>query len=367
MPEDVVNVRVSVLGPVTVEIDGAPVTVGGARPSLLLARLAVAAPDPVRTEQLIEAIWGEDASEKAANTLQVHVSNVRRALKPAGDAAAMLRTVRNGYQLALSPGQVDVLDFEERVAEARRAASAGDHEGAAAAFGAALAIPRAEPLADLLDHEWAANESLVIEQRIAGVWREWAQAQLDAGQHLAVLPSLEQRLRDVPLDEGIAGLFVVALYRAGRQTDALRVLSETRRLLADEIGVDPGPELTDLESRILAHDERLLGAVDSFEFAASTRVVADDDRGFLLISGRRHVLAAGLVTIGRKSDQQIVIDDVDVSREHAVIEKTPAGFSIVDRGSTNGTWVNGSRVESADLADGDEIFLGSTVAVFRSE
>ncbi|MDW3220369.1 MAG: BTAD domain-containing putative transcriptional regulator [Acidimicrobiales bacterium] len=358
--------QVRVLGSVTVEIDGFAVSVGGARPALLLARLAVSAPAPVRVEQLIDAIWGDDASEKAANTLQVHVSNLRRTLKPAGDPAQLLRTVRNGYELALTADQLDILAFEEHTATARRAAGAGDHEGAAAAFTAALAIPRGEPLADLLDHEWAANEATVIGERLAGVWREWAQAELDAGRHLAALPSLEQRLRDVPLDEGVAGLLVLALYRAGRQTDALRVVSDMRRRLGEEIGVDPGPELADLESRILAHDERLLGAVGAIDLPASTRVVDDRDRGFLVIGGRRHVLARGLMTIGRRDDQDIVIDDADVSREHAVVERIATGFRIVDRGSTNGIWVNGVQVDDADLTDGDELLLGSTVATFRS-
>lgn len=358
--------RVSVLGPLVADIDDVPVSIGGDRPRVLLARLAVGAPTAVSTDQLVEAIWGDAAPAKAANTLQVHVSNLRRAVGRSADGEQIVQTQHNGYALAVAPDQLDLLRFTELVQTARSAADGHDHEASAAAYRQALDIPSGEPLADLLGNEWAVRESASITQRIDGVWSEWAAAELGAGHHLALLPPLEARLREHPLDEGVAAMLILALYRAGRQTDALRVLSDMRRRLSDEIGVDPGPELIELENRILAHDPRLRGEQVVTDLATVTRIRGDATVAMLVIAGRRHVLSADLITIGRHRDQQIVVDDVDVSREHAVIERHPRGYRLVDRGSTNGTWVNEKRIDTVELDDGDELWLGSTVATFRA-
>jgi DNA-binding SARP family transcriptional activator len=360
------SLRVSVLGPLVASIDGAPVAIGGDRPRVLLARLAVDAPTAVRTDQLVEAIWGDAAPAKAANTLQVHVSNLRRAVGRSANGEQILQTQHNGYGLAVTADQLDLLRFIELVQSARAAADDHDHEAAAAAYRRALDIPSGEPLADLLDNEWAVRESAAINQRIDGVWREWVVAELGAGHHLALVPPLESRLREHSLDEGVAAMLVLALYRAGRQTDALRVLSDVRRRLSDEIGVDPGPELAELENRILTHDPRLRNDRVAADLATVTRVRSDDPAAVLLVAGRRHVLSADLITIGRHHDQHVVIDDVDVSREHAVLERRPGGFRLADRGSTNGTWVNGERVDEVDLTDGDELWFGSIIATFRA-
>lgn len=359
--------HVRILGPLTVEVDGRSVSIGGERPRGVLARLAASAPTAVRSDQLIEAVWGDDAPTKAMNTLQVHVSNLRRVLGTNAAGDPVVRTEPNGYSLAVGGDELDLLLFEELVQRARAERGVGQHEQSARSLAEALAIPTGEPLADLLDNEWAVAESRVLAGRIDGVWREWATAELAAGNHVDLLPSLVERRRAAPLDEGLAAMVVLALYRSGRQTDALRVLADVRRSLADEIGVDPGPELAELENRILAHDPRLLigRAAAAGGPAQATRVAADSDVAVLSVGARRHRLSADLVTIGRDGGQQIVIDDDDVSREHALIERRPSGFRLSDRHSTNGTWVNGVRIDEIDLHDGDEIWLGSTVAVFQ--
>ncbi len=361
------TLRVRILGPIAVEVAGSPVSIGGERPRAVLARLAANAPSPVRAEQLIDAVWGDDAPAKALNTLQVHVSNLRRALAHDVAGDQVLRTESNGYSLAVAPAELDLLEFDQLVDRARAAGAAGNHADSASSLREALDIPTGQPLADLLDNEWAIDESRILAERIESVWREWAAAELAAGHHATLLPALETRRRAAPLDEGIAAMVVLALYRSGRQTDALRVLADVRRSLADEIGVDPGPGLAQLEQQILAHDPRLLVGRDAAVggSAQATRVASDTEFAVIEIAGRRHRLTADLTTIGRDSEQHIVIDDADVSREHAVIERRPDGFRLSDRNSTNGTWVDGVRIDSTDLDDGAEIWLGSTVAVFQ--
>ena len=361
------TLRVRILGPLAVEVDGALVSVGGERPRAVLARLAANAPRPVRAEQLIDAVWGDDAPAQALNTLQVHVSNLRRVLGPTAAGDQVLRTESNGYSLAVESSELDLLEFDGLVQRATTAGVGGRHDEAATALRQALDLPTGQPLADLLDNEWAIAESRILEERIESVWREWAAAELAAGHHASLLPALETRRRTAPLDEGIAAMVVIALYRSGRQTDALRVLADVRRSLADEIGIDPGPELADLEQQILAHDPRLLVGRDAAVGgpAEATRVAGGTDAAVLKIAGRRHRLSADVTTIGRDGGQHIVVDDVDVSREHALIERRPNGFRLSDRNSTNGTWVNGERIESVDLDDGAEIWMGSTVAVFQ--
>ncbi|MFB9743817.1 BTAD domain-containing putative transcriptional regulator, partial [Pseudonocardia sulfidoxydans] len=249
-------VSVSVLGPLRADVDGRPADLGGPRQRAVLARLAVAGGQPVSADLLVDDIWSGEPPPRALAALQVHVSHLRRILepnRPPRAPATVLVSVAPGYALALQP---DALD-------ARRAARLLD-EAAALAPAAAIAPLRAAldcwagpAYAEFADEPWAAPEAArLTELRLQAVER-LAEARLAAGESAAVVPDLDRHVRDHPLREEAVRLLTLALYRAGRQADALAVLAKARSRLADELGVDPGPALRELERDVLAHAPHL--------------------------------------------------------------------------------------------------------------
>lgn len=362
------KVVVHLLGTVLVVVDGQPVPVGGGKPRTLLARLGLSAPDTVLIDQLVESMWGADPPPSAFNTFHVHLSNLRRALAGAHPQAAQAVATRpGGYGLDIDLAAVDVLLFRRNVREARERAAAGDARAAAVLFRNALAMWRGEPLADLRDVEWAETEAHALGRERSIVETQWIDAELDAGNHLSLIPQLERAAQEDQLDEKVAGQLMLALYRAGRQTDALRVFEAVRLRLSDEIGLDPGPDLRELERRILVHDVALMSRPSaSRDVEETTRVrPRSSDRATVFVAGRNHDLNDSVTSFGRRPDQDIVIDDEDVSRSQARIERRADRYFLVDLGSTNGTWLNGVRITETELRDGDEIAMGRTIITFK--
>lgn len=243
--------RIGLLGELEVhDDDGRAVVIAGAKLRALLAVLALHAGRPVPTDQLVDALWGDDPPPAVRNGLQGLTSKLRRALGSA--EAVMMRG--GGYALEVAPDAIDVHRYERLVAEARAAASDGDVATALTHLSEAESLWRGEPLSDFTYEEFA---SLTIgrlsELRLSAV-EERLELELAAGRHLAAIGELEVLVRSHPLRERPRALLMLALYRAGRQADALQVFQEARRQLADELGLDPGPELRQLESAILAQD-----------------------------------------------------------------------------------------------------------------
>jgi predicted ATPase/DNA-binding SARP family transcriptional activator len=246
--------RIGLLGELEVhDDDGREVAISGAKLRSLLAVLALHAGRAVPTDQLVDALWGEDPPPAVRNGLQGLASKLRRAL---GSADAV--TMRNGaYALELAPEAVDVHRYERLVTEARAAAEAGDTTTALARLSDAESLWRGEPLADFTYDDFAAlTIGRLSELRLSAV-EERLGLELATGRHLAVIPELEVLVRSHPLRERPRALLMLALYRAGRQADALQAFQDGRRHLADELGLDPGPELRQLESAILAQDPSL--------------------------------------------------------------------------------------------------------------
>ncbi len=248
--ERVLDVRL--LGPITAERDGESVSLGGPRQRAVLARLALVAGHVVTVDRLIDDVWAGEPPATAINTLQSYVSLLRRALGDAG----LLRREGPGYVLTAGRGVLDAFRFEDHVAQAR-AALAADPGRALAHLEAGLAEWHGPVLADVADEEWARPAAV----RWDDLRLEALEARFDAllalGRHGEAVPELERTVDEHPLREGFAKRLMVALYRSGRQADALRAFAHTRAVLADELGLDPTPELRDLQARILNHDPDL--------------------------------------------------------------------------------------------------------------
>jgi len=246
--------RVGLLGELEVlDGQGRAVEVAGAKQRGLLAVLALQAGRVVPTEQLIDALWGEEPPAAVRNGLQGLASKLRRTL----GAAELVAMRGEGYALELPAEAVDVHRFEQLVAAGRAAAAGGDLEGAAARFTEAEGLWRGDPLAEFAYDDFAAPTiARLAELRVAAV-AERLDIELQLGRHLSVVVELEELVAAHPLREQLRGLLMVALYRAGRQADALRVFQEGRKVLGEELGLEPGHDLRRLESLILSQDRSL--------------------------------------------------------------------------------------------------------------
>ena len=244
--------QVRLFGELEAEHAGVPVPVRGAKQRALLALLALRPGQPVSADRLIDVLWGDGQAAHPANALQAQIGQLRRTFGPAA-----ILTTEAGYALAAGPDEVDVIRFEHLVARGRRLAEAGQAADASAALGQALGLRRGEPLADfayagLFDAERARLDELVL---VAIETR--AGADLVLGRHGELAAGLEAWCRAHPLREHLWELRILALYRAGRQAEALQAYTEVRDRLAGELGIDPGPALRDLEARILAQHPSL--------------------------------------------------------------------------------------------------------------
>jgi predicted ATPase/DNA-binding SARP family transcriptional activator len=243
----VTAVSVRLLGPVSVFVDGEPVALGGQKRRALVAALALEAGQVVSRDRLIDTLWGEDPPDTARNTLQVYVSQVRKLL-PDG----LLETTANGYRLAVDPGAVDAFEFERLTQTGRSALTIGDAAGATETLSAALALWHGPEPTDLPQAETIRLEELrlsALEDRI--------DAELALGRHRQLVGELERLVADQPLRERLRGQLMLALYRSGRQADALAVYQRARKTLVDELGIEPGESLRKLERAILAQDPAL--------------------------------------------------------------------------------------------------------------
>ncbi|WP_043848963.1 BTAD domain-containing putative transcriptional regulator [Amycolatopsis keratiniphila] len=249
--------RFGVLGPLVAEDGRGEVGLKGPRHRAVLARLLIARGRVVPVERLVDDLW-ERPPDGAVGAVQTFVGALRRALEPdraPREPARLLVTVARGY--ALRADSVDAWDFEAAVATARELLDARRADAALSQVDTALALWRGPAYAEFAGEGWALGEvSRLTELRLlAGELR--AEALLALGRAAEVVPELEPRVREFPLRENGSRLLALALYRSGRQGDALSVLRATRERLADELGIDPGAGLRDLEADILAQAPRL--------------------------------------------------------------------------------------------------------------
>jgi pimeloyl-ACP methyl ester carboxylesterase/DNA-binding SARP family transcriptional activator len=238
-----------ILGPL--EAGDPPLALGGGKQRALLAVLLVNAGRTVPRSRLIDDLWGEDVPETAAKMVQIHVSQLRKAL-PAG----LLATRPPGYALEVAPEDVDLHRAERLLADARAARETGYAGAAAEALREALGLWRGEALAEF-DEPFAAVEAARIEELRLALTEERIDIDIALGRHADVVGELEALIARHPLRERPRGQLMLALYRSGRQAEALAAFQETRRALDEELGLEPSPALRELERRILRQDPDL--------------------------------------------------------------------------------------------------------------
>ncbi len=252
-----------VLGSLEAVAEGRSLALGAAKQRALLAVLVLNDNRIVSTERLIDALWGEEAADGAAHTVQVYVSALRKALRVPGLPApeTILVTQGQGYVLRVEPETIDLHRFERVVGEGRRALAAGEPARAADLLEEALGLWRGPPLAEFAHEAFAQPDIARIEDLRLSAVEDRIEADLDLGRQAEVIGELRSLVGDHPLRERLRGQLMLALYRSGRQTEALDVFRDGRQLLVDELGIDPSPDLQRLERAILEQDPELEVAV----------------------------------------------------------------------------------------------------------
>ena len=378
-----------ILGPLEVGEEGGTLRLGGSKQRAVLASLLLHANEVVSRDRLIDELWGASPPETAPTALQVHVSQLRKAL-----GRDLILTQPPGYLIRVGDGELDLHRFEQLVSRAR-----GEEPALTARLlREGLALWRGAPLAELGDAFAPAERARLEEQRLA-VLEQRIEADLALGRHAELVPELESLVREGPLRERLRGQLMLALYRCGRQADALEVYRSGRRLLDEELGLKPDDELQRLERAILNHDPSLASPVVASAKRPSvaqrrrasprTQPVVPPDSVAMIDPQRSRVVGHVLVgrrpvalAIGHGSVWVANADDGTVSRIHPgrreVIRTIGIGAPAIDLAvATDAVWVaNGSDgtvsridpgadavVETIDLRGSSELAWNPTYAV----
>jgi DNA-binding SARP family transcriptional activator len=256
---DVPALRVGVLGPLRVWRGETVVDLGPVQQRVVLAVLALQAGRPVGRQQMINAVWGDAPPRNAVNLVQRHVSGLRRVLEPERPGHApsgLLAWTDTGYQLTLPKRALDLDMFEGELTRARAARAAGQLREAAEALHSALGLWRG-PVCDGLSSPFLDAQADRLDESRIGVLEDRIELDLAIGVHADLIAELRDLVAEHPLRERLHALLMLALYRAGRQADALTVFRDARRHLDDELGVEPGAALQQLHQQILSADPAL--------------------------------------------------------------------------------------------------------------
>jgi DNA-binding SARP family transcriptional activator/tetratricopeptide (TPR) repeat protein len=270
------SLLVRLLGPVRAWQGERELELGGPQRQAVFGLLALRANQAVSRSELIDGIWGEDPPPSAVNALHVHVAGLRRVLEPNRPSRApgqFLLAAGPGYSLRLAPEELDAQVFGRHLNAARVSRVAGDLTAAACSFDAALRLWQAAPLSGA-PGPWAEIERVRLgEVRLTAI-EERAEIMLMLGHAAAAVAELTALVHEYPLREGLRGQLMLALYRCGRQADALAAFAGGRRVLLEELGLEPGPGLRRLHEQILAADDPLSPPADAVILAGPERVWA---------------------------------------------------------------------------------------------
>jgi DNA-binding SARP family transcriptional activator len=343
-------VEFRLLGSLEVIIGGEPVDVGGTQPRTVLAMLLVAGGRMVPAESMIEALWGNHPPDSAAGTLQSYVSRLRRALVPGGargEAAKVLAWDPPGYKLVVGAKALDAHRFEALADRGRGLLLAGDPGGARELLDDALRLWRGPALLEFAHLDFAWGFAAKLEERRLAATEDRIDADLRLGRHAAVVGELGELVAAHPLREQLRHHLALALYRSGRQAEALRVLDDARRTLRDQLGIDPGRPLVMLETAILNHDPslELAGDVPPGTPPAGADAIAGPDASFpparvpangsapvpspepaAGAPGHAPTAAAGAVLVGRDVEfgqVMLAVDEARTSTRVVLVEGEP--------------------------------------------
>jgi DNA-binding SARP family transcriptional activator/streptogramin lyase len=292
-----------VLGPLEVSAAGRPLPLGGRKQRTVLALLLLHANELVPRERLIDALWGDEPPAEADASLRVYVARLRKLLTAETDGRLSLETSANGYVLRVEPDDVDLGKFRRLVAQ-------GD-------FAQALELWRGPALADLADEEWARREGGVLDELRLKALEERIDLDLAEGRHSELVPELEQLVGEHPYRERLVAQLMLALYRSGRQPDALEAYTRVGNALRDTFGLEPTRSLRDLERRILVQDPTL-EVRDTSERRAPAHARARRRAAIALAVAIVGALAAGAALLLAGSQQRAASQGV-----------SPVGNSVV--------------------------------------
>jgi YVTN family beta-propeller protein len=332
-----VRVEYRVLGPFEVRRGDDPVRLPTGNERALLAMLLLHANEPVSSDRLIDALWGEAPPPSAAKMVQIYISRLRQRLDPepaadAGDAAAVLVTHAAGYQLRVDPGTSDLDEFIQLRGEGTRALASRNHARAVAKLSQALALWRGPALADFSFAAFAQQEIARLDELRLATLEDRIEAELALGRHADLVGELRALVASNPLRERLRGQLILALYRSGQQADALAEYRETRRTLVDELGIEPGEELQELERAILRHDPTLdQGAAIASQAADANGDTYDVDRELPRPRRRARWIAAVAIPLGIAA-LVLAIRAVTGSSETPTVEVAANGVGVIDDG-----------------------------------
>ncbi len=314
-----------ILGTLEVEEDGRVLKLGSAKQRAVLAFLLLHANEVVPRDRLIDEIWAEDVPETAATAVQVYVSQLRKVL-----GREVIVTQAPGYLVRVQDGELDLERFEQLVAQARTEEPAR----AAATLRSALALWRGAPLAEL-DMSFARPERARLEEQRLAALEQRIAADLELGGHAELVPELERLVHEHPLRERLRGQLMLALYRSGRQAEALDTYRSGRRLLDEELGLEPGEELRRLERAILEHDRSLAApnagpeppGTDGTPAAASPALQSEERRGRWIRHSRVLVALGVLVLAASATALAVALTTRDRTQSVAVL---PNSVAVID-------------------------------------
>lgn len=364
-----------VLGPLEMTAGGTPVPVGAAKQRAVLAMLVLNRNRAVSSDALIQAAWEDSPPTEARASLHAYVSNLRRLINDAGfDGRAVLAAAPPGYRLSVADIDCDIGRFVMEKTAGTRAAAAGDFEQASRHLSAALAEWRGQILEDLRDFQFVGSFGAAILEDKMNAHIARAEVEIACGHGDVVVGELETLTAQHPYREPLWAQLITAYYVGGRQSDALDAYRRLKTTLAEDLGIDPGPKLKALHVRILRQEP--LDTARTARVTAQASVVTINQRKTATAesavaclrarSGRTYPLTAATTRIGRLADNDIMLDDVDVSRHHAVVSDTGTSYVITDLRSANGVFVQGRRIRgSVVLADGDSIRISTHELIFE--
>jgi SARP family transcriptional regulator, regulator of embCAB operon len=362
-----------VLGPLQMTVDGTPVSLGTPKQRAVLAVLVMNRNRPVGIDSLITAAWGQWPPPEARASLHSYISNLRKLL---GDSRSMLVNAPPGYRLAVADTACDIGRFIIEKTAGVQAAAAGRFEEASRHLTTALAEWRGPVLDDLRDFQFVDAFATALTEDKVVAHNARAQAEIACGRGYAVIGELESLTVEYPYREPLWAQLITAYYLAERQSDALDAYQRLKTTLADDLGIDPGPTVRALHERILRqepldvkHAAKTTAVHTVTNIGLRTSVNAPSVPASLrAASGRVYPLTAAATRIGRLSDNDIVLDDGNVSRHHAVIIDTGTSFVITDLRSANGVDVGNERIRgTATLTHGDRIRICDHEFTFEIE
>jgi SARP family transcriptional regulator, regulator of embCAB operon len=361
-------VEIRVLGPLEIGYGDAVIPVPGRKQRAVLAALAAASGRIVALDVLVHSVWGEESPDGAEHSLQQHVSSLRKLIAAAGhpDAAAVLQRRDPGYLLVNA--SIDSERFEKDATAGFHASRDHRWKEACVLFVAALAQWRGDAFADARESLRLTATATRLDSMRLTVKEARFDALLASGQANHIVGELEAAIADHRFHEPFRRQLMLALYRSGRQADALAAYQSARRILVDELGIEPNADLQALEADILRQRVDLDNPsksepIDLFEtFRAGAtgqpaRLEFDDGQSVFLVNGTN--------LVGRDPAARVRLLDGRVSRRHAELVCSGATCRVRDLRSTNGTFVNGQPVDDHALVDHDTIDFGGVEVRFR--